>query len=91
MHVLYIVFGLDSTLGKVANEGNSLDTKRGEKKLAASSRSASGSKQTQVDMPDLGFGVMQDAADRKRLGRSTFKNLNLGLAAIAAGNASALW
>ena len=42
-------------------------------------------------MPDLGVGVMQDAADRKRLGRSTFKNLNLGLAAIAAGNASALW
>lgn len=34
---------------------------------------------------------LKDAADRKRLGRSTFKNLNLGLATIAAGNASALW
>ncbi|DBA86528.1 TPA: hypothetical protein ACH3X2_005503 [Trebouxia sp. C0005] len=34
---------------------------------------------------------LKDAADRKRMGRSTFKNLNLGLATIAAGNASALW
>lgn len=36
-------------------------------------------------------GGMQDAADRNVMGRSTFKNLNLGLATIAAGNASALW
>ena len=34
---------------------------------------------------------LQDAADRNMLDKPTFKNLNLGLAAIAAGNASALW
>lgn len=34
---------------------------------------------------------LKDAADRNVMGRSTFKNLNLGLATIAAGNASALW
>ena len=34
---------------------------------------------------------MQDAADQGMLDKPTFKNLNLGLAAIAAGNASSLW
>lgn len=34
---------------------------------------------------------VQDAADRNKLGRSTFKNLNLALATIAAGNFTALW
>ena len=37
------------------------------------------------------ISALQDAADRKRMGRSTFKNLNLSLAAIATGNASSLW
>jgi len=34
---------------------------------------------------------LKDAADRGRMGKSTFKNLNLSLAVIATGNASALW
>lgn len=34
---------------------------------------------------------VQDAADQRKMDQPTFKNLNLGLAAIAAGNASALW
>lgn len=34
---------------------------------------------------------VQDAADQRQMDKPAFKNLNLGLAAIAAGNASALW
>ena len=35
--------------------------------------------------------VLQDAADKQEMDRPTSKNLNFCLAAIAAGNASALW
>ncbi|KAL3141424.1 hypothetical protein ABBQ32_004993 [Trebouxia sp. C0010 RCD-2024] len=34
---------------------------------------------------------LKDAADRGRIGKSTFKNLNLSLAVIAVGNAASLW
>ena len=34
---------------------------------------------------------VQNAADRQEMDRTTSKTLNLSLAAIAAGNASALW
>lgn len=34
---------------------------------------------------------MQDAADKYKMDGTTYKTLNLSLAAIAAGNASSLW
>ena len=34
---------------------------------------------------------MQDAADQYKMDGTTYKTLNLSLAAIAAGNASSLW
>ncbi len=34
---------------------------------------------------------LQDAADQYKMDGTTYKTLNLSLAAIAAGNASSLW
>ncbi len=35
--------------------------------------------------------VLQDAADQCKMDGTTYKTMNLSLAAIAAGNASSLW